>query len=112
VLNLIWTIVTYAIWVHTNRKSELCRKGRVLGKYRAVVDMAEAIEESLGKEICAYSEEEISERLRRKRGVRYVVEEGAERGVRVGHVGLSEKGDGDSVRMRFGEPYGRRRIGP
>lgn len=94
-----------------NRKSELCRKGRALGKYRAVVDMAEAIENSLGKEICAYSEEDISAELGARRGVRYVVEERAERGVGVGHVGLSEKGDGERVRMKFREPYGRRRTG-
>lgn len=94
-----------------NRKSELCKKGRSLGKYRAVVDMAEAIENSLGKDICAYSEEEIADELGTRRGVRYVVEERAESSVGVGHVGLSEKGDGGIVRMRFGEPYGRRRTG-
>jgi hypothetical protein len=45
-----------------NRKSELCQKGRQLGKYRAVVDLAEAIRYDLGNDICAYSEKELENR--------------------------------------------------
>jgi len=42
-LNGLWTIGTYGVWIHMNRKSELCQKGRRLGKYRAAVDLVESI---------------------------------------------------------------------
>lgn len=55
---------TYGVWVHMNRKDELCRKHRSLGKYRAAVDMVEAITADLGRDICAYSDYELVRELR------------------------------------------------
>ena len=41
------------------------RKGRRMGTYRAVADVAEAMQEDLGEQICAYLEKELESAARR-----------------------------------------------
>lgn len=54
---------TYGLYVYVNCTSELCKKGRHLGKYRAVLDVAEAAAEELGPNICAYNDNELEKTL-------------------------------------------------
>jgi hypothetical protein len=103
-LNGFWIIGTYGVWIHMNRKSELCRKGRSLGKYRAAVDLVESIHRDLGNDICAYSEKELSEELEKQGGIKYYVEE--REGDAASHIGITSSRDRGQVRLRFGEPYG------
>ena len=108
-LNFLWCVGTYGIWVHMNRKSQLCRKGRVMGPHRAVVDLAEAINNDLGTEICAYSDKELQRELKLFSGVRYQVQHNDgmdESGIP--HIGLVSGGDDqkDDVVLEFGTLYG------
>ena len=89
-----------------NRKSQFCQKRRTLGKYRAAVDMVEAVHNSLGRDICAYSDAEIEQQLRRSPGIKYVVMERTENAAPY-HIGLSSVEDGEKFKLNFGELYGR-----
>lgn len=88
-----------------NRKSDLCRKHRSLGKYRAAVDMVEAIHDSLGRDICAYSDRELERELSRGPGIQYSVTQ--QKGNAMSHIGLSSVHDREKFRLDFGELYGR-----
>ena len=88
-----------------NRKSELCRKGRSLGQFRAAVDMVESIHRDLGPEICAYSDQELKEELEKQGGIKYYVHHGE--GVAPSHIGITSSMDRGPVSLRFGESYGK-----
>jgi hypothetical protein len=109
-LNGLWTIGTYGVWIHMNRKSELCQKGRRLGKYRATVDLVESICQDLGNDICAYSEKELTEKLEKQGGIKYYVEQGEGDGI--SHIGITSCRGRGPVSLRFGEPYVRAPLGP
>ena len=102
-LNVLWATGTFSVWVHMNRKSELCQKGRQLGKYRAVVDLAEAIRYDLGNDICAYSEKELESELAKFSGVKY----GVSYRDSICHIGLSSKEDSEALKLKYGDVYGR-----
>lgn len=107
--NTIWVLSTYSLWVHVNRKSELCKKGRRLGKYRAAMDMAEIAGEDLGPNISAYNDEELEKALRRRPPIKYAVlpptGENCTEG-RPAHIGLSRAKQGGAVKLSFGQTYG------
>jgi hypothetical protein len=104
-LNVLWDIGTFSVWVYMNRKSEMCQKGRQLGKYRAVVDLAEAIRHDLGNDICAYSEKELDNELAKSSGVKY----GVSYRDSICHIGLSLKEDSVAFKLRYGDVYGKGR---
>ena len=87
-----------------NRKSALCQKGRRLGKYRAAVDLVESIHQDLGKDICAYSEQELKDELKKQGGIKYYVEH--RDGDAASHIGITSRKESGLVRLRFGVPYG------
>jgi hypothetical protein len=97
-LNVLWAIGTFSVWVHMNRKCELCQKGRQL----AVVDLAEAIRHDLGNDICAYSEKELDSELAKLSGIKY----GVSYRDRICHIGLSSKEDSEAFKLRYGDVYG------
>jgi len=107
--NALWTSCTYCIWAYANWKSELCKKGRRLGKYRAAMDMAEAVTEELGPDICAYKDEELEKTLKSRPPIRYFVSPLTIESFsdRPAHIGLSSGREGDRLRLRFGQIYGR-----
>jgi hypothetical protein len=104
ILNGLWFIGTYGVWIHMNRKSALCQKGRRLGKYRAAIDLVESINQDLGKGICAYSERELRDELNKQGGIKYYVECGD--GDDPSHIGITSNRDTGPVKLRFGVPYG------
>ena len=67
--------------------------------------MVEAIHDSLGRDICAYSDFEIERELTRGPGVKYSVTQ--KKGDSTRHVGLTSVNDGEKLRLEFGELYGR-----
>ena len=89
------------MWIHINRKSELCPK---LGNYRAAVDMVEATAADLGTDICAYSYHELERNLTHRPGIKYDIMHGKRSGL--AHIGLSSEDDGQKMRPNFGELYG------
>ncbi len=104
ILNSLWVIGTYGVWIHMNRKSTLCQKGRRLGTHRAAIDLVESIHQDLGKNICAYSEQELAEELSRKGGIKYYVEH--REGDTPSHIGITSSKDKGPVSLRFGVLYG------
>lgn len=105
VVNFFWFIGTYAVWTHMNRKSELCRKGRSLGPYRAAVDMVESVHRDLGSEVCAYSDQQLREELQKQGGIKYYVHHSE--GQTPSHIGITSSTDREPVSLRFGELYGK-----
>lgn len=105
VINGVWLIGAYGVWMHMNRKSELCRKGRRLGKYRAALDLVESINYDLGRNTCAYSEKELAKELENMEGIQYYVRHGD--GDTPSHIGISSGREHGPVVLRFGELYGR-----
>lgn len=104
ILNGVWVLCTYGLWCYMIRKSELGRKGRQLGKYRAALDVVESINRDLGKDICAYSEKELSKELAKLDGIQYYVRHGD--GDDPSHIGISSRRRGDPISLKFGELYG------
>lgn len=102
-INAFWIAGTYAIWLYVNRKSEFCRKGRHLGKYRAALDLVEAVTHDLGTELGAYSEKDLEQELSTRAGLRYIVRDGE--GKNPSHISLSSEGNNERVKLHFGEKY-------
>jgi hypothetical protein len=101
-INSLWAISTYVVWIITTRKSAFGRV-RGMGKYRAALDLSEAIVEDLGRDHCAYTDKELEMELKKTKGVKYNIVEG-ETGA---SIRLSSRDNGP-VRFRFGEVYGSR----
>lgn len=65
IVNSVWLVGLWILWLDCDINSEFCRKGRRLGIWRAVADISEALREELGPNICAYSEEELAQALKK-----------------------------------------------
>lgn len=102
-----WGIGTYVVWVHINRKTQMCLKGRVIDRYRAVADLSEAMENDLGSMTCAYSGKELSQELDKMPGIKYTVI--YETDDKFPHIGLSSENDGQRLKLEFGTLYGDRK---
>ena len=87
-IQIAWTFTMFFIWIHANMTSQLLFKNRrVRGGFRATADLAEAMEDVLGDEFCAYSEAEIARELNRDtRGLRYYTLEKRDKGI--SHIGI------------------------
>lgn len=65
-LQLAWTLGMYCLWLDANLASHLVKAGRTIrGPFRAAADLAEAMNETLGDEYCAYTDQEIEKELER-----------------------------------------------
>ncbi|KAL8945805.1 MAG: hypothetical protein Q9222_007704 [Ikaeria aurantiellina] len=106
-LQILWTFGMYCVWLDANIFSELVRSGRTIrGPFRAAADLVEAMNETLGNEYCAYSEQEIEKALQRSGDtLKYdsLLREGSD----VLHVGLSTDKDA-RVLMSRKRLYGRK----
>ena len=92
-LQIVWTLGMFLVWLHAHMTSELLRAQRTVhGPWRAVADLAEAMYEVLGHEICYYRDEELHRELRNHGGnLRYYTRDGEED--EVGHIGISSTMD-------------------
>jgi hypothetical protein len=91
------------LWLDCDTNSELCKKGRRLGLWRAISDISEAMREELGPNICAYSESELAEVLKNRPPIKYYVDHGTSQ--EPSHIGLSSKASG-RIRLRWDHEYG------
>lgn len=65
-LQLAWTLGMYCLWLDANLASHLVKAGRTIrGPFRAAADLTEAMNETLGDEYCAYTDQEIEKELER-----------------------------------------------
>jgi hypothetical protein len=89
-INTVWLSGTYALYLDTKYNSELVRKGRSFGIWRAILDLAESLRSDLGPHTCAYSEKELKAKIEKLGPVRYRVT-----GRDIRHIGLiSERENG------------------
>ncbi len=87
-LQIVWIFGMYFVWLDANIYSAICRSGRRMrGDFRAAADLSGAMEEVLGNETCAYSNEEMLSALNRESGVRYYATGANDNGV--AHIGIS-----------------------
>jgi hypothetical protein len=103
VVNSCWLLGLCILWLDCDTNSELCKKGRRLGLWRAIADISEAMREELGPNICAYSEKELAEALKNTPPIKYYVKHGTEQ--EPGHIGLSTQSSG-KVELRWDHEYG------
>ncbi|MCJ1423557.1 hypothetical protein MMC29_001441 [Sticta canariensis] len=87
-LQITWTVGMFIVWLDANINSQLCRSGRkTRGFLRPALDIAEAVRDVLGEELCTYQSEEISRTLDTMRmGVQYYAADADGDGV--SHIGL------------------------
>ena len=92
------------VWLDANINSNLCRRNRrVRGSLRAVVNLAEAISEDIGQDLCAYSHAEMAQELRKVPvGIQYYA---IDTQAGVSHIGLSST-RGKMLRLSKTKIYG------
>ena len=90
-LQITWTFGMFIVWLDANINSQLCRTGRkTRGFLRPALDIAEAVRDVLGEELCTYQSTEISRALDTMRmGVRYYAADADGDGV--SHIGLGSE---------------------
>lgn len=88
-LNSLWLFGLWILWLDADTQSQFCKKGRRMGTYRAIVDIAEAIREDLGENLAAYSEEELAAALRQQSKIKYYATE--PKASSIAHFGLSSR---------------------
>lgn len=93
-LMVIWTAGMYLVWFDTHRNSKLWRRGRRLGMWRAVLDLAEAIREDLGPDLAGYSNEELDKAIDEKGSSWMYYASGPATGRPVSHIGLTSRAGG------------------
>jgi hypothetical protein len=77
-----------------------------MGLWRAIADLSEAIHEDLGPNVCAYSNRELLDELRKKGTVKYYI------GKRLDgpkHIGLSSQRRGP-FRLEWDSLYGKKML--
>ncbi len=67
----VWFFGTYCLWLDAQHNSELTRKGRNMGPWRAVADLAEAMTVELGPHTNGYSHEELAKVLKNRQAIKY-----------------------------------------
>ena len=101
-LNSLWLFGLWILWLDSDTQSQFCKKGRRMGTYRAIVDIAEAIREDLGENLAAYSEEELAAALRQQSKIKYYVTEPKEDSL--AHIGLSSR-KSDKIELSWDLAY-------
>lgn len=67
----VWFFGTYCLWLDAQHNSELTRKGRNMGPWRAVADLAEAMTVELGPHTNGYSNKELAKVLESRPAIKY-----------------------------------------
>ncbi|KAE9367226.1 hypothetical protein N431DRAFT_472230 [Stipitochalara longipes BDJ] len=103
-INAIWFFGTWIILLDSEHNSELMEKGRKLGTWRTILDLAESLNRDLGPQTCAYTEKEIEDAIKRQRLVRYRVDAG---NGGAAHIGLSSSEIGRKpFKLDWDQEYG------
>jgi hypothetical protein len=91
------------VWLDVELRSQLVQKRGQLGTWRAILDLATALQAVLGRDTGAYDEEELERAVARLNPLVYVVQEDEIRSVE--RIALSERSSTESrarQRLRLG----------
>ena len=99
----LWVLGTWIFWADADHNGKFCRKGRRMGPYRAALDVASNLDQELGPDTGAYSEERLEREAWKMRPVKYYVEEPFSLTGK-GKIGLSAK-KSPRVRLRWDQEY-------
>ena len=90
------------MWLDSQHNSELTRKGRTMGTWRAVADLAEAMMMELGPHANAYSDKQLGKVLENRPPIKYdsVVDE---KGMH--HIHLTPR-QSEKLKLSFDATYG------
>ena len=107
ICNTTWLVGMWITWVSLQNKSQFAKKRREMGKYRAAVDIAEAIAHELGPNLSAFSDSALEAVLKKRPPIRYqVMERPGSGSEKVTGIGLSsENPGGKRVRLEFDKEY-------
>ena len=107
ICNTTWLVGMWITWVSLQHKSQFAKKRREMGKYRAAVDVGEAIRYELGPNLSAFSDSALEAALKNRSPVRYHVMESPGDGNRkMTRIGLSsEHPRGERVKLEFDKEY-------
>ncbi|KAH0360345.1 hypothetical protein KCU65_g9450, partial [Aureobasidium melanogenum] len=70
-VNSIWLLITAALWLLVGIKSQTLQKRGTMGTWRAVLDLASALQESLGHDTGGYTEVELEKAIRKLQPLTY-----------------------------------------
>lgn len=106
-LQLVWIVGMFIVWLDANVCSKLCRKDRKMrGSFRNALDLAEAIREVLGDDLCAYSNRKIARQLAKSgHGLQFYSTNDTEY-TGISHIGLSSFTDGQKFDLDHNSVYG------
>ena len=62
-INSVWLLITAALWLYVELYSQLLQKRGRLDKWRAVLDMASALQQRFGHDTGAYTEDELEKEV-------------------------------------------------
>ena len=97
-----WLLGMWIFWVDADHNSQMSRKRRRLGTYRAILDVGDVLRGELGDELGAYSEKELRRAVDKVGRVKYRVSNVEEEGLP--RVRLST-GPSQKVKLNWGTFY-------
>jgi hypothetical protein len=71
----VWVFGMYVMWMDAQHNSKLTRLGRKLGKWKGIVDLANAVDGELAPLTATYSDAELTKLLRNRRPVLYFTDQ-------------------------------------
>lgn len=89
-LQAIWCLGMYLVWFDVHVNSSLWRRGRHLGTWRMILDLAGAVSEDLGQELSTLSESELEKEIGKLGPVGYSSPIPGQSGI-ADHVALSSR---------------------
>ncbi|KAK5137357.1 hypothetical protein LTR08_008935 [Meristemomyces frigidus] len=99
-INSIWLLITAVLWLDVELRSQLVQKRGRFGTWRAILDLATALQAALGRDTGAYGEEELERAVERLGPLAYGVDEDEVGGME--RIALSECSPTESrVRQRL-----------
>lgn len=70
-INSFWLFGLRVLCLDCHTQNEICKKGRQMGIYRAIIDISEAIRRDLGPNLAAYFEEQLVGALHQQGQIKY-----------------------------------------
>lgn len=85
--------MTAILWLHVELKSQFLQKRGPLGTWRAVIDLANAVQEKLGRDTGVYTEAQLETEIGKIQPLTYSIEQDAPDDL--GRIRLGTYGEGD-----------------
>lgn len=104
-LNNLFIIGTWILWIDCDTNSQLCRARRRLGIWAAMADLSEVVREQLGDNLSAYSNNDILQAIKKRPPVKYTATPSID-SERI-NIGLrTAVSNGSRLRIVWGKQYG------